>query len=671
MKTKKRFCRRASTDNRCWWFTVGLFVTFVLIVFLGACTPEEETLPLLPADGSPATLRVEVTPEEISQTRAADENGIKDLHLLLYNGKGELVAHNYSASSTLTLTTRSGSGYTLYAIANTGKSDLFAGTVANTEAKFKAMRTTDLASWNGLGTASHLVMVGCNTNVGIPAGDSKLTGKLEVARIVAKVTLNWGIKVGSGITITGYQLFSLPAQSYYAPDAADIDGSTDWIDAASATTVASYGGDEFYMYENRRGNISGIVHQRDKGEANAPEHATYVAFYGHDKAGREITWRVYLGENNTSDFNIKRNSQYTYNITFKSPGNADTRVDVLSVIAGDKSNSYMVQPGSGVTIPVERANDSPLELGGSSTFDSTTKTWHQLGTSDKWHACLVWESSVGLVKLSDATGTGPDGRFKVVAVGKSTEGNAVVAIKNDASQILWSWHIWVTAYDGTDVFSPAGAATSIVFMDRNLGASSAVSDDLGTAGLHYQWGRKDPFPGIGQHGGSWSGGKRLAYNDAGKEYEITYNISAGLAAAVRKPDAIIVTYDFFDWLTVDDTKQKDDLWTGDAANPKSVFDPCPKGWRVPAFDKGVSPFAWMANGSTKEAHGLSWGTGFFPFSLSGSTINGMLLSAGQGYYWTGATQGQGGAVCIIQEKQQPTSSEEARSVTCSIRCCKE
>lgn len=30
-----------------------------------------------------------------------------------------------------------------------------------------------------------------------------------------------------------------------------------------------------------------------------------------------VTWTVYLGENNTSDFNIKRNGNYRYDITLK------------------------------------------------------------------------------------------------------------------------------------------------------------------------------------------------------------------------------------------------------------------------------------------------------------------------------------------------------------------
>lgn len=38
------------------------------------------------------------------------------------------------------------------------------------------------------------------------------------------------------------------------------------------------------------------------------------------------------------------------------------------------------------------------------------------------------------------------GRFYI---GKETinQGNAVIAVRDDSSNILWSWHIWVTSSD--------------------------------------------------------------------------------------------------------------------------------------------------------------------------------------------------------------------------------
>ena len=71
------------------------------------------------------------------------------------------------------------------------------------------------------------------------------------------------------------------------------------------------------------------------------------------------------------------------------------------------------------------------------------------------------------------------------------EGNAVIAAKDAYGKILWSWHIWFTDQPKEQVYYK-NAGT---MMDRNLGATSATSGDVGALGLLYQWGRKDPFSG--------------------------------------------------------------------------------------------------------------------------------------------------------------------------------
>ena len=48
---------------------------------------------------------------------------------------------------------------------------------------------------------------------------------------------------------------------------------------------------------------------------------------------------MYLGENNTSDFNIKRNGNYTYNITLNDNALADTRITMNSTGVIDLSSS--------------------------------------------------------------------------------------------------------------------------------------------------------------------------------------------------------------------------------------------------------------------------------------------------------------------------------------------
>lgn len=60
-------------------------------------------------------------------------------------------------------------------------------------------------------------------------------------------------------------------------------------------------------------------------KANAPDSATYVVIYGKATGYKFLSWEIYLGATTTTNFNIKRNCNYTYNITLK-PTTTDTRV---------------------------------------------------------------------------------------------------------------------------------------------------------------------------------------------------------------------------------------------------------------------------------------------------------------------------------------------------------
>lgn len=141
------------------------------------------------------------------------------------------------------------------------------------------------------------------------------------------MTLNIKVKDESDIVIKGYQLCNIPTLSYYLPhpmttesEEADSDSetgvdapqeisaATNWpkspfISLSDATALST----SFYMYENRQGMNSSITEQKNKSEINAPLRASYLLISG---AGPNYTinWRIYLGANNTSNFNIKRNA---------------------------------------------------------------------------------------------------------------------------------------------------------------------------------------------------------------------------------------------------------------------------------------------------------------------------------------------------------------------------
>ena len=91
---------------------------------------------------------------------------------------------------------------------------------------------------------------------------------------------------------------------------------------------------------------------------------------------------------------------------------------------------------------------------------------------------------------------------KVTFTASDYEGNVLLAAFDEAGQIVWSWHIWMTDkpevydYQNNGIPQSGGETDGYYCMDRNLGATSATPEDgYETFGLYYQWGRKDPFIG--------------------------------------------------------------------------------------------------------------------------------------------------------------------------------
>ena len=167
---------------------------------------------------------------------------------------------------------------------------------------------------------------------------------------------------------------------------------------------------------------------------------------------------------------------------------------------------------------------------------------------------------------------GTNGKFRLPFDPKP--GNALIAVKDANGTILWSWHIWVVDYD--PVATQQTYKSGAVMMDRNLGALTANPSEIGSTGMMYQWGRKDPFVGAEYFYDGW-GTPSVVPADA---ITVVYNNSADIDLAIANPT---VVYDDATW------GYNASLWK----HEKTVFDPCPAGWRVP--DKG-----FMDNMSTAE-----------------------------------------------------------------------
>ena len=132
---------------------------------------------------------------------------------------------------------------------------------------------------------------------------------------------------------------------YYDADVVNIDNDKTYSEV-------------FYMLENCQGEVESITDPRDKSPENAPVCATYMRIVA-EGADKVLEYTVYLGENSTSNFDVRRNTKHTMNLVIKgekmcirdrsrTSGNARQAAGVLLLRGyGRRSYSGTVCPAQG------------------------------------------------------------------------------------------------------------------------------------------------------------------------------------------------------------------------------------------------------------------------------------------------------------------------------------
>lgn len=179
-----------------------------------------------------------------------------------------------------------------------------------------------------------------------------------------------------------------------------------------------------------------------------------------------------------------------------------------------------------------------------------------------------------------------------------SSGNAVVAAFDSDNYVLWSWHLWFV-FDFDPIREQEYKNGAGIMMDRNLGAASNYPGDIMSQGLLYQWGRKDPFLGAQD----WESNEReeVILGDAGFWNRYITDSAFPVEESIKSP----MTYfhvDADNWYDLGDSAI--DLWSQDN---KTIYDPCPPGWRVP--DGGADGIWAKALGGTSYDFDTS-GIGF-------------------------------------------------------------
>ena len=242
--------------------------------------------------------------------------------------------------------------------------------------------------------------------------------------------------------------------------------------------------------------------------------------------------------------------------------------------------------------------------------------------------------------------------------------------------LLWSWNIW--AAEGYDPEATAVNADGNVFMDRNLGAvisglgATGSYEPAGAVGNYYQWGRKDPFPAISDYGHFWPcqysntlfgtptytpvkaqqingqsskmnlNGQMFGYrtnSGGGFDIDKAWNLIArnDISSDKTTKNGVYVSYavghpykyiinksDSFGgwrtWINGDDASYKS-FW-GDADHQKTLFDPCPAGWRVSSKDEAEKFLVVAVNATMADNKvGYEYQGYYFPLTSTRSSDN--------------------------------------------------
>lgn len=297
-----------------------------------------------------------------------------------------------------------------------------------------------------------------------------------------------------------------------------------------------------------------------------------------------------------------------------------TELFCASGIIQPLSNSYILNNKIPILIPVKRANGYRNEIDREESWvPSMGSNANQIAGS--FNIGLLWsdvqgDNGTGLdqngstpIRLLHRAKNGENGYIFIQR--GNVEGNVVVAATVN-SKVVWSWHIWVTGY---------APNVSNIWMDRNLGAMKNYIDPL-AKGLHYQWGRKDPFP----NSRDWTKKEPAIYNESTTEFTVPAWVNNNtLAYSLANP-----TTGISDWTG----SMGDHTWF---FNGKTIYDPCPPGWRVPISGSWEDDV--KTTGGTWD-HGYNWSLygGYYPMTFWREAA-GINSSNKSGSAWSATVEG--------------------------------
>lgn len=292
----------------------------VICMMLFCCACSDADVELNPAKQAKQQLAMTFRCGAMSPTRAAtDDTRIDDINLYLFPVNGGQARHVYIAPVRPVVLELPKGDYTLYAIANLGHD---AG--ERTQDFVRSLRVerepAALADAPFPMSAQQAVTVSGDTQIAV-----------SLIRAVAKVNFSYTVAAdfAKSFHVKSVQLRSIPCSATFF-GSSRAENSETVADMPPVETSATAYAATCYLLENRQGEVAGIGSQQQKDQTRAPEHATYIAIAG-EADGTQVVYRIYLGENNTTDFNVGRNRVYNIDARILGLNTVDWRVSTAEL----------------------------------------------------------------------------------------------------------------------------------------------------------------------------------------------------------------------------------------------------------------------------------------------------------------------------------------------------
>lgn len=269
--------------------------------------------------------------QEINSTKSNAERDIYDLNIYLLNTTFNTIKNYYLTAGSNTLNQKLANGnYEVYVIGNWGSNLGVMTKTALLNLQYTVGNESQI-------TANGRMVMSSAQSITISRSSAF---QIPLNRLAAKVNFNISMSpaMAANSKILSVQPYNCngTASLFANNREALISYPTYDVSLSNLNALSK----SYYFMENLQGKNNDITVPSGRTKANSPANATYLVIRV-ERNKKLIDYRIYLGENDTNDFNVNRNTNYNFNIVIAGENPMDLRLSSTSVIF------YSGKPSSG------------------------------------------------------------------------------------------------------------------------------------------------------------------------------------------------------------------------------------------------------------------------------------------------------------------------------------